>query len=61
MEIYNYEYNRSGNIGPVKDSVEYAWIENHYQNTDGSGIGRASQLINQLLDIVGYLIRTVMV
>ena len=34
-------HNRSGNIGPGKRSlVEYAWIENHYQNTDGSGIGR---------------------
>ena len=30
-------HNRSGNIGPGKRSlVEYAWIENHYQNTDGS-------------------------
>ena len=37
--------NRSGNIGPGQRSlVEYAWIENHYQNTDGSGIGRATWL-----------------
>ncbi|MEC9448438.1 MAG: LamG-like jellyroll fold domain-containing protein [Candidatus Neomarinimicrobiota bacterium] len=37
--------NKSGNIGPGSRSlVEYAWIENHYQNTDGSGIGRATGL-----------------
>ena len=41
-------HNRSGNIGPGKRSlVEYAWIENHYQNTDGSGIGRASGAANK--------------
>ena len=40
--------NRSGNIGPGKRSlVEYAWIENHYQDTDGSGIGRASGAANK--------------
>ena len=38
-------HNRSGNIGPGQRSlVEYAWIENHYQDSDGSGIGRASGL-----------------
>ena len=41
-------HNRSGNIGPGKRSlVEYAWIENHYQNTDGSGVGRASGAANK--------------
>ena len=41
-------HNRSGNIGPGQRSlVEYAWIENHYQNTDGSGIGRASGAANK--------------
>ena len=41
-------HNRSGNIGPGKRSlVEYAWIENHYQDTDGSGIGRASGAANK--------------
>ena len=40
--------NRSGNIGPGKRSlVEYAWVEDHYQNTDGSGIGRASGAANK--------------
>ena len=40
--------NRSGNIGPGKRSlVEYAWVEDHYQNTDGSGIGRASGAANR--------------
>ena len=40
--------NRSGNIGPGKRSlVEYAWIENHYQDSDGSGIGRASGAANK--------------
>ena len=38
-------HNKSGNIGPgTRSLVEYAWIENHYQNTDGSGIGRATGL-----------------
>jgi len=41
-------HNRSGNIAPGKRSlVEYAWIENHYQNTDGSGVGRASGAANK--------------
>ena len=41
-------HNRSGNIGPGKRSlVEYVWIENHYQNTDGSGVGRASGAANK--------------
>mgnify|MGYP001390331389 FL=1 len=41
-------HNRSGNIGPGKRSlVEYAWIENHYQNTDGSGIGRGPSATNK--------------
>ena len=40
--------NRSGNIGPGKRSlVEYAWVEDHYQNSDGSGIGRASGAANK--------------
>ena len=37
--------NRSGNIGPGSRSLtEYVWVEDHYQNTDGSGIGRATGL-----------------
>lgn len=41
-------HNKSGNIGPGKRSlVEYTWIENHYQDSDGSGIGRASGAANK--------------
>ena len=30
--------NRSGNIGPGRRTLtEYVWVEDHYQNTDGSG------------------------
>ena len=37
--------NRSGNIGPgTRSLTEYVWVEDHYQNTDGSGIGRATGL-----------------
>ena len=51
--------NRSGNIGPGKRSlVEYAWVEDHYQHTDGSGIGRASGAANRSTTRYSWMLNT---